>query len=294
MKRNVLLRPALSIIFGFIGVLVARSGTPPEIFEVVGDYFLLIAFLAFATLGFILPDVLVLAGKAGIAVLAKQIAENIPSTAGRAFRASPFRRRKFKKYVNPVVLDTSAVIDGRILDIVKLKFFFGTLLVSPSVVGELHSLSDSADERKRAKGRRGLDILAVLQKQKNSRVEMLKAEAGGGNVDNRLVFLAKRHKASLLTTDFNLSKVAKIKKVETLNLNELGQVLRVALGPGDALSITVSSPGKEKGQGVGYLEDGTMVVVENGAQIVGKKAQVVVQRIFATVAGKMIFAKKTD
>jgi len=295
-KPKSFLRLALFIVFGFIGAYVARYGTPPEIFALTGGYFLLAAVLAFATLGFILPDVLELAGKAGIAVLARQIAEVIQRSAAPSLSVSrfPFRRRKNSdkdRYVNPLLVDTSSLIDGRILEVCQTGFLFGTLLVMPSVIDELHKLSDSADLLKRKKGRRGLDVLAKLKKERKVKLELLKSEPKEKEVDSKLVSLARKLKGKILTVDYNLNKVANIRGVSILNINELANALKAAVMPKDVLDIVVLEKGREKDQGVGYLADGTMVVVEKGAGLEGKSVQVEVQRVFQTVAGKMVFAK---
>ena len=292
--RKVFLRPALAIIFGFIGLVVARSGTPPEIFDIVGDYFLIVAFLAFTTFGFILPDIVVLAGNAGITALAKQISEYISRPSSRPINVPrwSFRRgRKPPKYVNPIIVDTSALIDGRIVELSKSGFVFGTYLVIPSVIGELHRLADSADDNKRVRGRRGLDSLAAIQKAKKIKVEILGSEPRDKDVDYKLIALAKKQKGKIMTVDFNLNKVASVRGVDVLNLNELASSLKTQVLPRDVFKIKVSSVGREKGQGVGYLEDGTMVVIEDAASLQGKSVEVMVERVLATAAGNMIFTK---
>ncbi len=295
MRPKSFLRLALFIVFGFIGAYVARSGTPPDIFAITGGYFLLAAVLAFATLGFILPDVLELAGRAGIAALARQIAELIPASRSQiSVSRFAFRRKKSadkEKYVNPLLVDTSSLIDGRILEVAQSGFLFGTLLVMPSVIDELHKLSDSRDELKRKKGRRGLDILSKLKKDRKVRLELLRVDPKEKDVDAKLVTLARKLKGRILTVDYNLNKVASIRGVSILNINELANALKAAVMPKDVLELVVMEKGREKGQGVGYLPDGTMVVVEKGADLQGKSVQVEVQRVFQTAAGKMIFAK---
>ena len=292
MKFKILLRPALTVVFGFIGALVARSGTPPVILTATGDYFLIVAVLAFAILGFILPDILELAGRAGIAALARQIAEFLPR-GGTRFT---FRRRNKKviRYQNPLIVDTSALVDGRLSDIVKTGFIFGTFLILPSVIDELHRLADNADELKRAKGRRGLDSLEALQKDKNIKVEVLSGEPKEKSVDDKLVKLARQIRAKIITVDFNLNKVAKIKGLSVLNLNELTNAVKTAVLPSEQLRIQINAVGKEKDQGVGYLSDGTMVVVEDAAKLKGKTVDIEVLRVLQTIAGKMIFARSAN
>lgn len=299
MKLQIFLRPALAIIFGFIGALVARGGTPPAIFAITGDYFLAAAVIAFGTFGFILPELVELAWKTGIATVARQIAAHLPTpdvvgAASGAISQLPFKkgnRALGKKHVNPMVVDTSVLVDGRLLDVVKTGFVFGTLLVVPSVVEELHKLADSADELKRAKGRRGLDFLKELGREKGVQLSILAREPEGDSTDNRLLKLAKQMRAKLLTLDFNLNKVAQASRVQVLNLNELANAVKTAVLPHERLTIKVSSIGKERSQGVGYLPDGTMVVVEDGSGLVGKTVDVEVLRVIQTAAGKMIFGK---
>lgn len=293
-KYRVFFRPSIAIVFGFIGAYVARGGTPPEIFAVVGDYFLIVAFLAFATLGFILPDVIELAGKAGINALAKQISERFPDP--RRVSSLRFSRRKSTKTrqheLPGILLDTSVLIDGRIVDIVQSGFLWGKFTVLPSVVVELHKLSDSFDEIKRGRGRRGLDVLREIQKARKVKVEMVRKDEGEGGADEKLVEYAKKKKAKLMTLDFNLMKVAKVRGVETMNINELANALKTSVLPNDRLNVLVSAKGREKGQGVAYLGDGTMIVVEDGVNFTGKNVAVKVKKVIQTNAGKMIFAKR--
>ena len=286
MKLKIFLRPSLAIIFGFIGAFIARGGTPPEIFTITGRYFLVVAFLAFATLGFILPDILELAGKAGIAALAHQIVKSLPR---------PRRRKKTnlrgEKYINPLIIDTSVLIEGRLLDVVKTGFVFGTFLVIPSVVRELHRLADSPDELKRARGRRGLDNLKSLKGDKSVKVEVLSTEPKEKTVDEILLSTAKKLGAKMVTVDFNLGKVAKVADVAILNINELANAVKTAVLPGERLKIQIMAIGRGKNQGVGYLVDGTMVVVDEGARLKGKRVEVEVVRVLQTAAGKMVFAR---
>src|SRR3989344_410725 len=169
-------RLAIGIVFGFIGLFVARFG-PLEFFGFFGTYFLAVAFLAFGILGFILPEIIELAGKAGITALAVQIGKYVPNPPA-PINVGPFKRngRKQSKYVNPIIVDTSALIDGRILDVVKSGFLFGTLVVIPSVISELHKLADNSHDLRRVRGRRGLDILSKIQKEKGVKVEIVKTE----------------------------------------------------------------------------------------------------------------------
>lgn len=199
------------------------------------------------------------------------------------------------KLVNPMVLDTSAIIDGRIASIVDSGFLFGTLIVPRFVLAELQHIADSEETLRRNRGRRGFEVLDQLKKSKLVKVKTYEDKSiDGKNVDERLINLAHKLKAKIITTDFNLNKVASNLDVKTLNVNELVNAIKSAMLPGEPIEVKVIQEGKEKGQGVGYLPDGTMIVVESGAQFVGKKIEAVVSRVLQTVAGRMIFVKVED
>jgi len=207
------------------------------------------------------------------------------------------RRRSSKKaenerYVNPVVVDTSALIDGRIADMVDSGFFYGTLVVPRFILSELQHIADASNALRRGKGRRGLDVLEKLKKSKQVKTVIYNgSETKGKNIDDKLLNLAKAQKAKVLTTDFNLNKVATVSGIKTLNINELVNALKTTLLPGEPLEVKVIQEGKEKTQGVGYLSDGTMIVVENGASFIGKTIPTVVLRVLQTSAGRMIFSQ---
>ncbi|MBI3013132.1 MAG: hypothetical protein HYY63_05845 [Elusimicrobia bacterium] len=194
-----------------------------------------------------------------------------------------------------MILDTSVLIDGRISDICETKFMTGRLIVPRFVLNEMHVLSDSADATKRQRGRRGLDVLSHLQELKENPVTVLEKDFPDlKDVDTKLVELAKEIKGRIVTTDFNLNKIASVQGVRVLNVNDLANALKAIVLPGETMSIFVVKDGKEKDQGVGYLDDGTMVVVEEGRRLVGKKVDVVVSTILQTSAGRMIFTKTKD
>lgn len=208
---------------------------------------------------------------------------------------------KVIRYLRParsdksIFVDTSVLIDGRILMIAEAGFIGGTLIVPRSVVGELQFLADNADHEKRARARHGLDVVRKLQDLSNIDVEIMQdgshAEEG---VDERLLKLAKKYKGSLLTIDFNLNKVAAVENIEILNINELAQKLRMSYLPGEKTTLELVQPGQDSRQGVGYLPDGTMVVVENGSKLIGKKVEVEFIRALQTAAGKMMFARTVE
>ncbi len=192
----------------------------------------------------------------------------------------------------PKVLDTSVIIDGRIFDICKAGFLEGELIVPTFVLDELRHVADSADALKRARGRRGLDILQKLREELDCPVRVEEwREEDGAEVDVKLLRLARRLNGAVLTNDYNLNKVAGVARVPVLNINELAGALRPVVLPGEEMTVHIVREGKEPGQGVGYLEDGTMVVVENGRRRVGETLEVAVTTVLQTSAGRMIFTR---
>jgi uncharacterized protein YacL len=198
---------------------------------------------------------------------------------------------KSKSTKNQVLVDTSAIIDGRIADIAKTGFVADKLLVPRFVLAELQNIADSDDSLRRSKGRRGLEMLNSLRENPDVEIDIVEENPEKvKEVDAKLVYLARKYGTSILTTDYNLNRVATIEKVRVLNINELSQAIRAVVLPGEEMSVKVVQAGKEKNQGVGYLDDGTMIVVEGGDKLIGKTVPAEVTRIFQTVAGKMIFA----
>jgi uncharacterized protein YacL len=193
-----------------------------------------------------------------------------------------------------VLVDTSAIIDGRISDIAKTGFLGATLVVPRFVLNELQFVSDSADSLRRQRGRRGLDVLGELQENKEVNVVISDIDVEGvREVDDRLVLLGRQMNCPILTNDFNLNRVAELQGVKVLNINDLANAVKVIILPGESLQIEVIQEGKEYNQGVGYLDDGTMVVIENGQRYIDKQIEVTVTKILQTSAGRMIFAKPT-
>jgi uncharacterized protein YacL len=194
------------------------------------------------------------------------------------------------KYIK--LIDTSSIIDGRILDVCETHWMSGTVIVPRFVLTELHALADSQDTMKRARGRRGLDILARLQENTETPFKIVEKDFPDlAGVDAKLIRLASEMGARVITTDFNMNKLAALESVTVLNINDLSTALKPVVLPGETMSIFVMKDGKEKEQGVGYLDDGTMVVVEEGRKWVGKRIEVAVYSILQTSAGRMIFVK---
>ncbi|HEY5601336.1 MAG TPA: hypothetical protein VIK81_04615 [Patescibacteria group bacterium] len=310
MKIRIFIRLVLAFAIGYLSSFIARSDIPPNVPFALPDFFRIIFAFIGVVVGFFLPDLLSVIAKLGITRLAEDITERVidrlpmPSLPSAPSMSLPFRdsrKPKKPKYINPLILDTSAIIDGRFADICETGFIFGDLLVIPSVLLELQHIADSSDDLKRSRGRMGLAILDRLKKNKKINLEILKSDPVSGwqhgsgphgtEVDQKLLALAKKVKGKIVTVDFNLNQVARLSNVEILNVNELANKVKIATLPGEEIKIKVVQIGKEATQGVGYLSDGTMIVVEDGSGFVGKTIPVVVTRVLQTVAGKMVFTR---
>jgi uncharacterized protein YacL len=197
-----------------------------------------------------------------------------------------------RRGTNRIVVDTSAVIDGRIVDIAHTGFILGTLIVPRFVLDELQRIADSPDTMRRNRGRRGLEMLNALQKDPVSAVEVVESTYPEINeVDAKLVAYARDHDAAILTNDFNLNRVAELQGIRVLNINELANAVKAVVHPGEEMAVRIIQEGKEPGQGVGYLDDGTMIVVEGGVRHMDREIPITVTRVLQTVAGRMIFAQ---
>ena len=196
------------------------------------------------------------------------------------------------KGASTILVDTSAIIDGRIADLTVTGFINGSLVVPRFVLDELRHIADSSDSLRRNRGRRGLEVLGRLRKDTMVPLQVLDVGVDNGvEVDARLVELARGMKASILTTDYNLNRVAEIQGVKVLNVNELANAVKSIVLPGESLRVDIVQEGKEVGQGVAYLDDGTMVVVENGRRYINSSHEVQVTRVLQTAAGRIIFAQ---
>jgi len=192
----------------------------------------------------------------------------------------------------PVLLDTSVIIDGRIADISRTGFIEGEMLVPRFVLNELQHIADSPDTLRRNRGRRGLDMLHRLQTESVTPVRVTDMDIEDvREVDDKLVLLAKRLRCPIVTNDYNLNRVAELQGVRVLNINELANAVKALFLPGESLVVRIVQEGKEVGQGVGYLDDGTMVVVEDGAPYINREMEVTVTKVLQTAAGRMLFAR---
>jgi uncharacterized protein YacL len=194
-----------------------------------------------------------------------------------------------------ILLDTSVIIDGRIADIARTGFLPGSLLIPRFVLAELQYIADSSDSLRRQRGRRGMEVLSTLQKDPNVVVRISDIDVEGvREVDDKLVILARQMRCPILTNDYNLNKIAEFQGVTILNVNELANAVKSVLLPGEVLGIRVIQEGKEINQGVGYMDDGTMVVVEGGREFLNREVNVTVTKVLQTAAGRMIFARPED
>lgn len=200
-------------------------------------------------------------------------------------------RQTTSKYAE--ILDTSAIIDGRILDVVKCRFIDGEILVPQGVIEELQVIADAKDSVKRDKGQRGLDILNSL-KETDFSISIIEPTSTHKDVDALLITLAKKYNASIITTDYNLNKVCAVQGIKVLNVNDLSEAIKPVLHQGDIFDLLITKIGKEDDQGVGYLDDGTMVVIEKGRECIGKTITVEVMSLLQTSSGRIIFAKKVS
>lgn len=194
----------------------------------------------------------------------------------------------------PYLLDTSSIIDGRIADVIETRIIESPLVVPSFVLQELQDIADSNDKLRRNRGRRGLDVLSRLQSNTLVEVRLLEAKPEDGKattVDQRLVELAKKIGGRVITNDFNLNKVANVQGVDVVNLNDLANSLKPRYLPGERLMIKIIKPGESQGQGVGYLDDGTMVVCEDGGGMIGRESEIVVKSVLQSSAGRMIFGR---
>src|SRR3989339_196091 len=278
---DTLIAAILGVILGLVGAKLLDYTVylmdNPRIYELMKDYSLLIKIL-FAYLGLVIA----VQKKSELDLLDRDI----------------FKRGQRRKSTELIVLDTSAIIDGRISDIATTKFISGVLVVPRFVLSELQALADSSDTHKRNRARRGLDIMAQLQKEEGIGIKIVDKDYPDlRGADAKLLQLSKELEAKIITTDFNLNKVAVLQGVTVLNINDLSNALKPVYLPGETMPIFIVKEGKEHHQGIGYLDDGTMVIIEEGRRYIGKRIEVIVTSILQTSSGRMIFtrpAQETD
>ena len=226
--------------------------------------------------------------------VAKIVIQRLPSRRPRN-NGNKTAKKKQQELERAIFLDTSAIIDGRIFDVFELELVIGNVIVIESILLELKHIADSQDMVRRERGRKGLEALEKLKKVKS--VKLLVVPENGlkeklKEVDERLIAMAKKYKGRIITCDYNLEKKAVIGNVRAVNVHELANRLKITAVPGETLHMLIQHVGKDPTQGVGYLEDGTMVVVEMGSSDVGKAIDIVVSRVIQTASGRILFAKK--
>lgn len=227
--------------------------------------------------------------------VSKTLINRLPGIRARAPKKK--KTKKTKKIENALFLDTSAIIDGRIFDVIYLGILNGTVVITSHILLELKHLADTQNTVKRVRGRKGLEALEKLRKAKQIKVMVLPEEPGKQSserveVDEQLIKTAKYHKGKIITCDYNLEKKANIENVTAVNMNALANCLKAVAVPGESLHVKIAHLGKDKTQGVGYLDDGTMIVVEEGSIDLNRSLDVVVSRIIQTATGRILFAKK--
>jgi uncharacterized protein YacL len=244
-------------------------------------------------LGKILPFLgVLLFGYFGVAIFVMRQADIASILGGISSRRENGSPTTWGQANRTILLDTSVIIDGRIADIAKAGFLPGTLLIPRFVLNELQYIADSPDGLRRARGRRGMEVLSELQKAPLVLVRISDIDVDGVHeVDDKLVILARQMKCPILTNDYNLNRIAELQGVLILNINELANAIKSVVLPGELMEVNVIQEGKEVNQGVGYMEDGTMVVVENGNKYLNQQIHVTVTKVLQTAAGRMIFAR---
>lgn len=292
MVFQIALRVILGVGMAGIGYFLFSQAFPETL--IVGSFPFLpaaVAFILGAVGVFLVPALSAVARRwffSFVILLAKELREQLPFS--RLVRPDKPTTSAVR---NPMILDTSAIIDGRIGEIAKTGFLDGTLIIPRFILGELQHIADSSDPLRRNRGRRGFEVIDDLKKIGDGlKVEVTSLDFPKIKAaDDKLIQLGKKLKAKVVTTDYNLNKVAKLSGVMILNVNELANSIKTVLIPGEVMSVKVIQAGKEREQGVGYLPDGTMIVVQGGSKLIGQTLEAEVERVFQTVAGRMIFVK---
>jgi len=280
LERTLLVIPGQDMVAGTVGIIIGL---------LIGTL-LSYSFRWIPIFGQYLPILSLLLAWVGAMVAVKR-RDDIMSVF-RISRAPVDNMVKAKGNVMPKLLDTSVIIDGRIADICDAGFLDGKIVIPSFVLEELRHIADSSDALKRNRGRRGLDILNRIQKEINIPVHVLDDTKDEGlEVDSRLVKLAQRLDGKVVTNDFNLNKVCELQGVPVLNINELANAVKPVVLPGEEMDVQIIKDGKESGQGIAYLDDGTMIVVDGGRSYIGNKISVLVTSVLQTAAGRMIFAR---
>ncbi len=265
---------------------------------------ILVGLLTFARFSSWVAGTIISLATRGAVWLAGEVAGQVTRAASRGLHILPkgSGEEKFQEVKSSLsgalILDTSSIIDGRVLEVAQAGFLSGIILIPGFVLRELQQVADSADAIKRSRGRRGFEIVNTLKKIKNLKVEVLDGPLAevkpGQDVDSAIVDLSKAIRGRILTCDFNLNRVAKLRGVMVLNINELANALKALPVPGERLRLKLVQEGKDKDQGVGYLPDGTMVVVKDASDLVGDELEIEVTKVLQGPAGRMVFGKRVE
>jgi uncharacterized protein YacL len=284
LRKNISQMPASQLLSGIVGLVVGL---------IVAALLALPLSLLPSPFGKVLPFVgTIIFAYLGVAIMLMRHHDLFNAVS---HRLSPEGRRGATRNENVVLLDTSVIIDGRIADVSQTGFIQGAMLVPNFVLNELQHIADSSDPLRRNRGRRGLDVLNKLQKNSIIPIRIIDRDIEEAReVDDKLIALAKQIHCPIITNDYNLNRVAELQGVAVLNINELANAVKAVFLPGETLRIHIIQEGKEAGQGVGYLDDGTMVVVENGRRYLNSSLEVEVTKVLQTAAGRMIFARPPD
>lgn len=287
MEKEILKFSTADIIYGLIGLIVGFL-----IAFLISQPFLN---LTIPYLGALISAIIyIFLGYLGLKIATRKREDMPPMNFFSLKKSNPKTKgipRSYKSYICPKILDTSVIIDGRINDICKTGFLEGPLIIPEFVLQELRHIADSADSLKRNRGRRGLDILNILQKDVDIEVLLESRDYENLEVDVKLLKLAEELGGKVLTNDYNLNKVAEFQGVSVLNINELANAVKPVVLPGEEMELTIVKDGKESNQGLAYLDDGTMIVVEGGKKRIGDLVEVIVTSVLQTAAGRMIFAR---
>lgn len=230
-----------------------------------------------------------------VTAIADEVARTVVNTLPKVLPHRNSKPRKSKSIENPIFLDTSAIIDGRIFDVIMTGLISGTIVIPESILLELKHIADSQDMVKRERGRKGLALLDRLKKSKVVKVMVLPErtkDTSPVEVDEKLIEAARVNKGKIVTCDYNLEKKASISGVRAINVHTMANYLKVKAVPGESLHIKVLHRGKDSTQGVGYLDDGTMLVVENASELIGHEIDIIVSRVIQTTAGRILFSKR--
>ena len=297
----------VGLIFAVILVVIERLLKKVSLKEILTSLFGLVAGLVAANLLVFLTSVII--EEEGNNGIIRMIAAASSLTLGYLGTTIAYKKRDEFGFLMPSdgnysrrshsnelkILDTNVIIDGRILDICETGFVEGTMVIPRFVLNELQYIADSADMLRRNRGRRGLDILHRMQKSPNIKVQICEDDfLDVKEVDAKLIELAKSMGGKVVTNDFNLNQVAELQSIVVLNINELANAVKPVILPGETMNVRVIKEGKEQAQGIAYLDDGTMVVVDNGKNLIGQTLDVIVTSILQTTAGRMIFTKKKE